>query len=168
MLLTNGVLQGLTRLRKKLENLAIAIKIRNINDVRKYAKNTILILAGKSNNKGAVLLGENIPMSLEDLAKVMHKTLPKLTRIIQALCELDMIFVEDDTIFVKNWSIYQNADELDKIRENGRKRTQKFRANQKKCNVTETLRNTEEKNKEENIIRREDGTQIENESGFKD
>ena len=45
MLLTNGVLQGLTRLRKKLENLAIAIKIRNINDVRKYAKNTILILA---------------------------------------------------------------------------------------------------------------------------
>lgn len=45
MLLTNGVLQGLTRLRKKLENLAITIKIRNINDVRKYAKNTILILA---------------------------------------------------------------------------------------------------------------------------
>ena len=36
----------MTRLRKKLENLAIAIKIRNINDVRKYAKNTILILAG--------------------------------------------------------------------------------------------------------------------------
>ena len=35
----------MTRLRKKLENLAIAIKIRNINDVRKYAKNTILILA---------------------------------------------------------------------------------------------------------------------------
>ena len=79
-----------------------------------------------------------------------------------------MIFVEDDTIFVKNWSIYQNADELDRIRENGRKRTQKCRANQKKCNVTETLRNTEEKNKEENIIRKEEGTQVENESGFKD
>lgn len=45
MLLTNGVLQGLTRLRKKLENLAIAIKTRNINDAHKYAKNTILILA---------------------------------------------------------------------------------------------------------------------------
>ena len=128
----------------------------------------LLILAGKSNNKGAVLLGENIPMSLEDLAKVMHKTLPKLTTIIQTLCELDMIFVEDDTIFVKNWSIYQNADELDRIRENGRKRTQKCRANQKKCNVTETLRNTEEKNKEENIIRKEEETQVENESGFKD
>lgn len=36
----------MTRLRKKLENLAIAIKTRNINDAHKYAKNTILILAG--------------------------------------------------------------------------------------------------------------------------
>ncbi len=35
----------MTRLRKKLENLAIAIKTRNINDAHKYAKNTILILA---------------------------------------------------------------------------------------------------------------------------
>ena len=48
----------------------------------------LLILAGKSNNKGAVLLGENIPMSLEDLAKVMHKTLPKLTRIIPFLLKI--------------------------------------------------------------------------------
>ena len=38
----------MTRLRKKLENLAIAIKTRNINDAHKYAKNTILILAGIS------------------------------------------------------------------------------------------------------------------------
>lgn len=37
----------MTRLRKKLENLAIVIKTRNINDAHKYAKNTILILAGK-------------------------------------------------------------------------------------------------------------------------
>ena len=35
----------MTRLRKKLGNLAIAIKTRNINDAHKYAKNTILIFA---------------------------------------------------------------------------------------------------------------------------
>ena len=34
--------------------------------------------------------------------------------------------------------------------------------------VSQKEENKEEKNKEENIIRREDGTQIENESGFKD
>ena len=46
----------MTRLRKKLENLAIAIKTRNINDAHKYAKNTILILAGVSI---AMLTGNN-------------------------------------------------------------------------------------------------------------
>lgn len=40
----------MTRLRKKLENLAIAIKTRNINDAHKYAKNTILILDYVSKN----------------------------------------------------------------------------------------------------------------------
>ena len=46
----------MTRLRKKLENLAIAIKTRNINDAHKYAKNTILILAGISIS---MLMGQN-------------------------------------------------------------------------------------------------------------
>ena len=46
----------MTRLRKKLENLAIAIKTRNINDAHKYAKNTILILAGVTI---ATLTGDN-------------------------------------------------------------------------------------------------------------
>lgn len=41
----------MTRLRKKLENLAIAIKTRNINDAHKYAKNTILILAEVTKNE---------------------------------------------------------------------------------------------------------------------
>ena len=56
--------------------------------------------------------------------------------------------------------------ELEKIRENGRKRSQRFREKQKKSNITETLGNTEDKNREEKnkyIIER---TQ-ENESGFK-
>lgn len=46
----------MTRLRKKLENLAIVIKTRNINDAHKYAKNTILILAGISIS---MLMGQN-------------------------------------------------------------------------------------------------------------
>jgi len=58
----------------------------------------LLTLAAKSNQHGAILLGENIPMSKEDLAKVMHKTLNKLDKIIQDLHKLDMIIVEKDTI----------------------------------------------------------------------
>ena len=129
----------------------------------------LLTLAAKCNANGAVLIGENIPMTLDDLAKAMHKTLPKLTQMVQALFELDMILVEDGTIYIKNWNRYQNADELEKIREQTRKRVQNYREKRKAGNVTETLRNTKEKNREEQDNKRiEERTQTENESGFKD
>ena len=129
----------------------------------------LLTLAGKSNSHGAILLGENIPMSLEDLAKVVHKTLNKLTKIIQSLNELDMIFVEDDTIFIKNWDVYQSADKLERMQENARRRVQKCREKKKLGNVTETLGNTTDKNRIDKIRKEtESGTNVENESGFRD
>ena len=91
----------------------------------------LLTLAAKSNQHGAILLGENIPMSKEDLAKVMHKTLNKLEKIIQDLYELDMIIIEKETICIKNWDMYQSADELEKLRESNRRRQQKFNKNKK-------------------------------------
>ena len=126
----------------------------------------LLTLAAKSNQHGAILLGENIPMSKEDLAKVMHKTLNKLDKIIQDLHKLDMIIVEKDTICIKNWDMYQSADELEKLRESNRRRQQKYRDKQKDSNVIVTLSNTEDKNREEKNKNRQDN--LENESGFKE
>jgi predicted phage replisome organizer len=126
----------------------------------------LLTLAAKSNMGGAIMLGENIPMTVQDIADTMNKTADKLRTIMDKLCTLDMIVVNDDVISIKNWDVYQSVTELEKIRENQRKRTQKFRDKQKKCNVTETLGNTEEKNRKEENINIKEGTQ-ENESGFK-
>lgn len=126
----------------------------------------LLTLAAKSNSNGAIMLGENIPMTVKDIAETMNKTVDKLGMIMDKLYALDMIVADGDTICIKNWDVYQNVGELEKIRENGRKRSQRFREKQKKSNVTETLGNTEDKNREEKnkyIIER---TQ-ENESGFK-
>ena len=126
----------------------------------------LLTLAAKSNSNGAIMLGENIPMTVQDIAETMNKTVDKLGVIMDKLYALDMIVADGDTICIKNWDVYQNVGELEKIRENGRKRNQRFREKQKKSNVTETLVNTEDKNREETnkyIIER---TQ-ENESGFK-
>jgi len=128
----------------------------------------LLTLAAKSNQHGAILLGENIPMSKEDLAKVMHKTLNKLEKIIQDLYKLDMIIVEKDTICIKNWDMYQSADELEKLRESNRRRQQKYRDKQKDSNVIVTLNNTEDKNREEKNKNRQDIRNLENESGFKE
>ena len=128
----------------------------------------LLTLAAKSNQHGAILLGENIPMSKEDLAKVMHKTLNKLDKIIQDLYKLDMIIVEKDTICIKNWDMYQSADELEKLRESNRRRQQKYREKQKDSNVIVTSSNTEDKNREEKNKNRQDISNLENESGFKE
>lgn len=128
----------------------------------------LLTLAAKSNQHGAILLGENIPMSKEDLAKVMNKTLNKLNKIIQDLHKLDMIIVEKDTICIKNWDMYQSADELEKLRESNRRRQQKYREKQKDSNVIVTSSNTEDKNREEKNKNRQDIRNLENESGFKE
>ena len=128
----------------------------------------LLTLAAKSNQHGAILLGENIPMSKEDLAKVMHKTLNKLEKIIQDLYELDMIIIEKETICIKNWDMYQSADELEKLRESNRRRQQKYRDKQKDGNVIVTSNNTEDKNREEKNKNRQDISNLEKESGFKE
>ncbi len=128
----------------------------------------LLTLAAKSNQHGAILLGENIPMSKEDLAKVMHKTLNKLEKIIQDLHKLDMIIIEKDTIYIKNWDMYQSADELEKLRESNRRRQQKYRDKQKDSNVIVTSNNTEDKNRKEKNKNRQDISNLENESGFKE
>ena len=126
----------------------------------------LLTLAAKSNMGGAIMLGENIPMTVKDIAETMNKTVDKLRMIIDYLYDLDMIVVEGDVISIKNWDVYQNADELEKIREKQRKRTRKFREKQKRSNVTEMFCNTEDKIREEKNKNIKERTQ-ENESGFK-
>lgn len=129
----------------------------------------MLTLAAKSNQHGAILLGEHIPMTIDDLVRVMNKTVNKLTTIIQQLSNLGMIIVKEDTIYKKNWDVYQSTDKLEKIQEDNRRRQREYRERQKKNNVTQMLGNTEEKIREEKIKNRiEEGTLFENESGFKD
>ena len=128
----------------------------------------LLTLAAKSNQNGAILLGENIPMTIDDLARIMSKTVNKLTKVIQQLCDLNMIIVKNDTIYIKNWDIYQSADKLEKMRTDNRNRQREYRERHKKNNVIVTLDNAEEKNREDYIKNRKEESQFENESGFKE
>ena len=54
----------------------------------------LLALAAKCNAHGAVLLGENIPITIDDLARIMNKTVNKLATIMQQLVNLHMIFIQ--------------------------------------------------------------------------
>ena len=68
--------------------------------------------------------------------------------------------MKNDVLFISSWGKYQNIEGLDKIRQQTRVRVAKHRENkalsieEKDCNVTVTLRNATEENKnriEENI-----------------
>ena len=128
----------------------------------------LLTLAAKSNQNGAILLGENIPMTIDDLARIMSKTVNKLTKVIQQLCELNMIIVKNDTIYIKNWDIYQSEKKKKKMRADNRNRQREYRERHKKNNVIVMLDNAEEKNREDYIKNRKEESQFENESGFKE
>lgn len=106
----------------------------------------LLCLAGKCNKCGLIILSEKFPYTLEMLAKVFRMDIGTVKRAMDIFCELGMIVIEENSYAIANWRKYQNEDGLEKIRESGRKRTQKFRERQKQtllseksnvtCNVT--------------------------------
>ena len=112
----------------------------------------LLTLAGQSVDNGKIMRSETVPMTLEELAKIMHKKVDKMKNILDNLIHLEMIKYEDNTYIIKNWNEYQSADKYEKTLELNRERQRRFRDKLKdENNVNVTLGNgTEEKKKENN------------------
>ena len=114
----------------------------------------LLTLAGQSVDNGKIMRSETAPMTVEELAKIMHKKVDKMKKVLDNLIHLEMIKYEDNTYIIKNWNEYQNADKYEKTVEQNRERQRKFTdKNKDENNVTVTLGNdTEEIIKENNKI----------------
>ena len=111
----------------------------------------LLTLAGQSVDNGKIMRSETVPMSVEELAKIMHKNVDKMKSILDNLIHLEMIKYEDNTYIIKNWNEYQSADKYEKIAEQNRERQRRFRDKMKEeNNVTVMLGNAIEENKKEN------------------
>ena len=103
----------------------------------------LLISAGRVNDCGMVYIDKNIPYTIETLATVFHRPINTVRLALDTFQRLGMITISDTrTILLKNWYKYQQQDSLEKIREQGRIRQQRFRENQaeklleNKSNVT--------------------------------
>lgn len=91
----------------------------------------LLVRAGLVNNNGLIYLNENIPYTDEMLSIVFDKPLPTIRLALRTFQQFGMIDISDThTILLLNWEKYQNKDGLEKVREQGRKRQQKFREKQ--------------------------------------
>lgn len=110
----------------------------------------LLVIAGISMQGGKIMMSENIPMTVEDLAKITHKSNKKIQNILDKLIHFEMIIYEDKIYRIKNWDKYQSADKYELVKEQNRERQKRFRENQKnENNVNVTLGNGTEENKKE-------------------
>lgn len=129
----------------------------------------LLIIAMECNKEGNLVIGENKPMTIEYFSKIMGKSFEKMEEIIKKFLELEMLILEKEVYKIKNWNKYQSIETYEKYKEQGRLRQQRYREKLKsengKSNVTVTLCNEEEENKENK--RKEIRKEEENTNGFR-
>ena len=120
----------------------------------------LIALAVECNNKGRLEIGENNPMTIKKIEKILKKFL-----------ELEMLIKEGETFLIKNWDKYQSIEKYEKYQMQGRERQRRFREKHKseneKSNVTKTLGNAEEKNTKDIENKKEENIREESENGFR-
>lgn len=99
----------------------------------------MLILAGKCNKDGILMMSDTIPYTDEMLASIFRRPLNTVRLAITTFEKFGMVEIINEVITIPNWEKHQNLDGLDKIREQTRKRVARHRERQKQlCNVTVT------------------------------
>lgn len=92
----------------------------------------LLAAAGKANCNGYIMLSENIPMNVEEMAVIFDRPLNTVRLAIEAFKRYGMIELDDSEIIrIKNWETHQNIDGMERIREQNRLRKQKQREREK-------------------------------------
>ena len=100
----------------------------------------LLTIAGQCNSNGKLIIGENIPLNVQQLSKILGKSAKKVGEILDKFIDLRMIIFENNCYEIRNWWKYQSADKLEEIRKNNRERQRKFREKSKmQANFTEML-----------------------------
>lgn len=113
----------------------------------------LLIQTAKTNAGGKIYLSEDVPYTKEMLAIIFNRPLETVEFALKVLTDLKMIDIDENgVITIINWEKHQNVEAMDKVREQTRKRVEKYRAKEK-CNATVTEqkeKKIENKNKKEN------------------
>lgn len=130
----------------------------------------LLIQTAKTNAGGKIYLSENVPYTKEMLAIIFNRPVETVEFALKVLSDLKMIEIyENGIINIINWEKHQNVEAMDRVREQTRKRVEKYRAKDK-CNVTVTEQKEKEKenkNKKEKEIKTESECESDNKKKIK-
>lgn len=91
----------------------------------------LLCLAGKQNNCGVFLINERIPYTEEMLATIFRRPLNIVKLALQTFANFGMIEIVDNTITIPNWEKHQNLDKMERLKEQQKQASAKYRAKQK-------------------------------------
>lgn len=92
----------------------------------------LLCLAGKTNDSGAVYIGQGLNYTDEMLATICDEPLNTIRLALQTFLKFKMIDLKDDgLIIIESWEKHQNIEGMNKIREQNRVRKQRQRAREK-------------------------------------
>lgn len=123
----------------------------------------LLTMAGRCNSSGMIFLTENIPYTQKMLADELDFEENTVNLALQALEKLNMIVTDNGVFTIAGWEEYQNIEGMDKIREQNRIRQAKFKKKQQLLqagnvtdNVTVTLGNATDIDKEEDKEKEEE------------
>lgn len=107
----------------------------------------LLTAAGRCNASGMVFLTENIPYTPKMLADELEFEENTVVLALEALERMDMIVRDNGAFYIPGWEEHQNAEALEKLREQNRIRKRNQRQRQKlliesESNVTKMSRDT--------------------------
>ena len=111
----------------------------------------LLAMAGKCNDSGLIYLARDIPYNDEMLSTILRRPINVIRLALNQFKKLNMIEIENDFIAIINWEKHQNIDKLDKMKEQSRISSSKYREKQKKLlnsgDMIVTSRDATEKNR---------------------
>lgn len=92
----------------------------------------LLTFAGKANCNGYIMIAEDIPMNIEEMAIIFNRPLEKVRYAIQVLQKYRMLEVDDnERIYISNWDKHQNIDGMERVRKLNAERNRKYRERKK-------------------------------------
>lgn len=91
----------------------------------------LITLAGKLNRKGVLAISKNIVYTDEMLAQTFHRPLNTVRMALEVFENFGMVEKIDGVIMLPNWEKHQNIDGMEKIKEQNRNRSARYRKKQK-------------------------------------
>lgn len=96
-----------------------------------YLWGVMLMIAGKSNCGGKLMLSRRVAYGVADLAQEAQLPTAVVEKALELFKRFDMVCRYKKTIAIRDWNNHQSIEKLERMREQARLRQQRYRQRQK-------------------------------------